>query len=73
MTAWFDNSGSNVRLGSSSDVLAENGFATNTASTNLAAPSADAVSNYVGAVSDQDTTSNWYQWVEMAVTAAKAD
>ena len=73
MTAWFDNSGANVRLGSSSDVLAENGFATNTASTNLAAPSADAVSNYVGAVSDQDTTSNWYQWVEMAVTAAKAD
>ena len=70
---WFDNSGSNVRLGNASDVLAENGFATNTASTNLAAPSADAASSYIGAVSDQDTGSNWYKWVEMAVTAAKAD
>lgn len=71
-TAWFDNGG-NARLGSAGDVLAANGFATNTSSTALAAPSAAAKSNYVGAVSDQDTSSNWYKWVEMAVTAAKAD
>ncbi|WP_111977934.1 hypothetical protein [Algibacillus agarilyticus] len=71
-TAWFD-AGGNVRLGSASDVLAANGFATNTSSTNLAAASTDATSNYVGAVSDTDTNSNWYKWVEAAVTAAKAD
>ena len=72
-TDWFDNSGANVRLGTASDVLADNGFATNTSSTNLAAPSAEATDSYIGAVSDQDTSSNWYKWVEMAVTAAKAD
>lgn len=72
--AWFDN-GDNVRVGSASDVLAANGFATNTSSSALAAPvtATEGGSNYVGAVSDQDTSSNWYKWVEMAVTAAKAD
>jgi hypothetical protein len=74
-TAWFDNSGANNRLGAASDVLAADGFATNTASTALATASTDdkAAANFVGAVSDQDTTTNWYKWVEMAVTAAKAD
>ena len=70
---WFDAGGSNVRLGSASDVLAANGFATNTSSANLPASAAGAVSAYIGAVSDQDTTSNWYRWVEAAVTAANAD
>lgn len=73
-TAWFDNGG-NVRVGSASDVLAANGFATNTSSTALAAPVTASFggSNYVGAVSDQNTESNWYKWVEMAVAAANAD
>ena len=72
-TAWFDNSGSNNRLGSASDVLADNGFATNTASTNLATPSEGGAAAFVGAVSDQDTDSNWYKWVELAVAAAAID
>ncbi len=71
-TTWFDNGG-NVRIGSAGDVLAANGFATNTASTALSTPVDIAGGNYVGAVSDQDTSSNWYQWVNMAVTAANED
>lgn len=79
---WYDNSGSNIRIAADSDVLADNGFATNTSSTaitidanNLADLDTsffDSV-NYVGAVSDQDTSSVWYKWVEAAVTAARAD
>ena len=64
---WFANDGKSNTLGSASDVLAENGFATNTASTNLATPVSvadGAAAEYVGAVSDQDTSSNWYKWVE---------
>ena len=72
-TDWFDNGEKNNRLGTASDVLATNGFATNTASENLATPSEDGAAAYVGAVSDQDTGSNWYKWVEMAVTAAAND
>ncbi|WP_016955216.1 hypothetical protein [Catenovulum agarivorans] len=64
-TAWFDNGG-NTRIGSTSDVLAANGFATNTSSTAKNA-------NTTGALADTDTSSNWYKWVEAAYTAAKAD
>lgn len=75
-SVWFANDGSSNSIGEASDVLAANGFATNTASTKLATPVAvadGAAAAYVGAVSDQDTSSNWYKWVEAAVTAANND
>ncbi len=73
-TVWFDNGGVNQRIAASSDVLAADGFATNTSSTAITvAADATGAANFIGAVSDQDTTSNWYKWVEMAVTAASND
>ena len=62
-------------------VLADNGFATNTAGAEVTVTATDLSTsdsffesvNYIGAVSDQDTDSSWYKWVEAAVTAANAD
>ncbi|KXI28615.1 hypothetical protein [Paraglaciecola hydrolytica] len=81
LTAWFDGT-SNQRIAASSAVLAANGFATATASTDVTITANnlstldsgffDSV-NYIGAVSDQDTSSSWYKWVEAAVTAAAQD
>lgn len=79
---WYDNGGSNIRVAADADVLAENGFATNTASTAITISANDLSGldssffdsvNYIGAVSDQDTSSAWYKWVEAAVTAANND
>ncbi|OUR61670.1 hypothetical protein A9Q74_08210 [Colwellia sp. 39_35_sub15_T18] len=81
-TAWFDNSGANERIGGNASVLVANGFATDTASTDITVTADDLTSlnddffetvDYVGAVSDQDTGSNWYKWVETAITAADQD
>jgi len=81
-TDWFDNSGANERIGGNASVLAANGFATDTASTDITVTANDLTSlsdsffdsvSYVGAVSDQDTGSNWYQWVETAMAAAEQD
>lgn len=80
--AWFDRGGINQRIGEGADVFANNGFATNTASTDITItandlseldPSFFEPAPYIGAVSDQDTDSTWYKWVEAAVTAARAD
>ncbi|TMO89759.1 hypothetical protein CWC14_19225, partial [Pseudoalteromonas sp. S3260] len=63
-------------------VLAENGFATNTASADVSINANDLSGldssffesvDYIGAVSDQDTSSSWYKWVETAVNAAAQD
>ncbi|MEH6554274.1 MAG: hypothetical protein V7737_09110, partial [Pseudoalteromonas tetraodonis] len=80
-TAWFENGGASEILTDDVSVLAANGFATNTASTDVSVTATDLSTtdsffesvNYIGAVSDQDTTSNWYKWVEAAVAAANAD
>ena len=81
-TVWFDNAGSNERIGGNATVLAANGFATDTASTDITVTADDLSSlsdsffdsvSYVGAVSDQETSSDWYQWVETAVAAADLD
>jgi hypothetical protein len=78
---WFDNSGSSVRIAYNSTVLA-NMFATDVDSADLATVTATDPStidsffvggNYVGAVSENDTTSNWYKWVDAAVQAAELD
>lgn len=79
---WFDNNGANIRVGGSADVLSADGFSTNTAATDITISANDLSGldtsffdsvNYIGAVSDQDTSSAWYQWVSDAVTAANND
>ncbi|AWB67915.1 hypothetical protein C2869_16450 [Saccharobesus litoralis] len=79
-TDWFSNGGSNESVGGNADVLA-NAFATKTASTDITITATDPstintffeAATYIGAVSDQDTSSEWYKWVEMAVNAAEQD
>ncbi|MGB2707576.1 MAG: hypothetical protein WBC41_05445 [Pseudoalteromonas nigrifaciens] len=82
LTAWFDNNGSNQRIGEGADVFASNGFATNTASTDITVTAGDLsgldasffeAAPYIGAVSEQDTTSPWYKWVETALAASAQD
>ena len=79
---WYDNNGSNQRVGGDADVLSADGFSTNTASTAITISANDLSEldgsffdtvDYIGAVSDQDTSSAWYKWVEAAVTAANND
>lgn len=81
-TAWFERDGVNQRIGEGADVLADNGFASNTSSTDITIDANDLSTldsgffesaPYIGAVSDQDTSSTWYKWVEAAVTAASQD
>ena len=75
------NDGANQILTDDVAVLADNGFATNTAAAEVTVTATDLSTsdsffesvNYIGAVSDQDTDSSWYKWVEAAVTAANAD
>ncbi|WP_441002885.1 hypothetical protein [Pseudocolwellia agarivorans] len=77
---WFDNSGSSERVASTSSVLS-NDFATNVDSADITVTATDVTTidsffeeaTYIGAVSDADTTSNWYKWVDAAVTAADQD
>lgn len=81
LTEWFDNNGANERVGGTADVLAANGFATNTGSADISVAATDPTTvdgffeagSYIGAVSDQATGSAWYAWVEAAVTAADQD
>ncbi|MGS2720693.1 hypothetical protein [Paraglaciecola aestuariivivens] len=80
LTDWFDAANSQ-RIAESSAVLA-NDFATDTASTDITVTANDLSAldssffesaTYIGAVSDQDASSAWYQWVEAAVAAAQND
>ncbi|MEL0639697.1 hypothetical protein V6260_03645 [Pseudoalteromonas aliena] len=80
-TAWFENNDANQILTDDVMLLADNGFATNTAASEVTVMATDLSTtdsffenvNYIGAVSDQDTDSSWYKWVQAAVTAANAD
>ncbi|UUO22584.1 hypothetical protein FGD67_04835 [Colwellia sp. M166] len=77
---WFDNSAANVRIASTSSVLS-NAFATDVDSADITITANDLsglgsffqAGNYIGAVSENDTSSDWYKWVEAAVTAADQD
>ncbi|AZQ85049.1 hypothetical protein EKO29_14305 [Colwellia sp. Arc7-635] len=77
---WFDNSAANVRISSTSSVLS-NAFATDVDSADITITANDLsglgsffqAGNYIGAVSENDTSSDWYKWVEAAVTAADQD
>ncbi|XPF94042.1 hypothetical protein ACM9HF_18825 [Colwellia sp. RE-S-Sl-9] len=77
---WYDNAGSSQRLATTASVLS-NDFATDVDSADITVTATDVTTldgffqsaTYVGAVSDADTSSNWYKWVEAAVTAAEQD
>jgi hypothetical protein len=80
MTDWFEAAGSQ-RISAAASVLS-NGVATATASADVTITENDLSTldsgffdsaAYIGAVSDQDTSSNWYSWVETAVAAAEQD
>ncbi|MDP4982943.1 hypothetical protein [Pseudoalteromonas tunicata] len=82
LTAWFDKEGANQRIGEGANLFAANGFATNTTSTDITITANNLsgldssffdAAPYIGAVSDQDTTSAWYKWVEAALSAAAQD
>ncbi|MDG1751429.1 MAG: hypothetical protein P8I03_07200 [Thalassotalea sp.] len=79
---WYENGGINQRVGGDADVLSADGFSTNSASTAITISANDLSDldssffdtvDFIGAVSDQDTSSAWYKWVEAAVTAANND
>jgi len=77
---WFDNAGSSQRVAATATVLA-NEFATDVDSTDITVTATDVTTldsffqsaTYIGAVSDADTSSNWYKWVEAAVADAAED
>jgi len=79
---WFDNGGVNARLGGNATVFGSDGFATDMSSADITVTANDLSGlgnsffeavDYVGAVSSTDTSSEWYQWVETALTAAEQD
>lgn len=79
---WFDNGGANERIGGNATVFAADGFSTDMSSTDItiAANDLSALDNsffeavdFIGAVSSDDTTSEWYQWVQAALAAAEQD
>jgi len=77
---WYDNAGSSQRLATTASVLS-NAFATDVDSADITVTATDVTTldsffksaTYVGAVSDADTSSNWYKWVDAAVKAAEQD
>ncbi|MFT6899253.1 MAG: hypothetical protein ACJA13_003686 [Paraglaciecola sp.] len=81
LSDWFDGT-SSQRIAETSSVLAADGFATNTESADMTITPNDLstldagffdAAPYIGAVSDQDSSSSWYKWVETAVNAAELD
>ncbi|OHU85476.1 MULTISPECIES: hypothetical protein [Pseudoalteromonas] len=77
---WFVNNASSQILNSAEGVLAADGFSTNTASTEITIQANNLSGldlsffdqvDYIGAVSDKDTTSDWYKWVQKAIAATK--
>lgn len=79
---WFDNEGSNERIGGNATVFAADGFATDMSSTDITISANDLTAlgddyfasvDFIGALSAQDTDSEWYQWVQDALSAAEQD
>ncbi|MCC2604978.1 hypothetical protein [Planctobacterium marinum] len=73
VTAWFEGGNSEV-TGGNADVLAGNGFATATGSADITVSPFDVTTlgdfftavDFIGAVSDTDTSSDWYNWAKDA-------
>ncbi|KNC66403.1 hypothetical protein [Pseudoalteromonas ardens] len=81
-TTWWDNDGKSIILDKKGDVLAEDGFSTNPDSDDITVEANDLKSlnddffeevDYVGAVSNADTSSPWYKWVKEALELADKD
>ncbi|WP_404399930.1 hypothetical protein LG288_09380 [Idiomarina seosinensis] len=79
---WFDNGGINERVGGNATVFAADGFSTDMSSPDFSVTADDLSGlnndffdtvDYIGAVSSEDTSSQWYQWVEAALAAAEQD
>ncbi|GEK09041.1 hypothetical protein [Pseudoalteromonas peptidolytica] len=79
---WFVNGGVNQILNGAQDVLAADGFSTNSSSTAITVDANNlsglndaffTTVDYIGAVSDTDTSSEWYQWAKKAIEASNAD
>lgn len=79
---WFDNAGSNERIGGNATVFNADGFSTNMLSPDITISANDLSTldtsffdtvNFVGALSNSDTSSEWYRWVQTAVAAAEQD
>ncbi|MBD1583699.1 hypothetical protein [Pseudoalteromonas sp. S16_S37] len=79
---WFANGGSSIILDNAQGVLSADGFSTNTASTEVTIQANDLTGegldktffeqvDYIGAVSDKDTSSPWYKWVQKSLAAIK--
>lgn len=78
---WYDNGGENEVLDGSAMVLNDDGISTDMSSSiTIAANDLTALNDdfftpvdFIGALSDDDTSSEWYQWVETAVAASEQD
>jgi hypothetical protein len=75
---WFESDESEV-LGGNADVLAANGFATLTTGSDITVSAIDPATvdsdffettDFIGALSDTDTSSDWYNWANDAFTNA---
>jgi biopolymer transport protein ExbD len=81
---WFTGSSSEI-LGGNANVLAANGFSTLTTGSDITVTAFDPTTlntadssffeaaNYIGALSDTDTTSDWYRWASAAFINASAN
>lgn len=80
-TQWYQNAGANEVLDGSAAVLNDDGISTDMSSSITIAADDLTVLNddfftavdFIGALSNDDTSSEWYQWVDNAVTASEQD
>jgi hypothetical protein len=81
VNTWFSGDSSEI-LGGNANVLAANGFSTLTTGSDITVTPFDVTTldstffeavDFIGAVSDQDTTSDWYKWANAAYTNAAAN
>ncbi|EKE83672.1 hypothetical protein [Idiomarina xiamenensis] len=79
---WFDNGGANIRIGGNATVLNDDGISTDMSSADITITANDLSSlnddffdsvDFIGALSNSDTSSEWYQWVQTAVAFADQD
>jgi len=80
-TQWYENGGVNEILDGSAIVLNDDGISTDMSSSiTIAANDLTSLNDdffnsvdFIGALSDDDTSSEWYQWVQTAVAASEQD
>ncbi|MDV6316175.1 hypothetical protein [Idiomarina sp. HP20-50] len=79
---WYLNGGVNASIGGNATVFADDGFSTDMSSADITVAANDLTSlnddfftsvDFIGALSSEDTSSEWYQWVQTALDAAEQD